>query len=115
MNTYIKQLLVVVLALMGASQLAGAAQLHRAEKDKVAYSVSGKFKTAIQFANQSGDVRKIYWLDYEGKRSLYQTLSAGQTYEVDTFLTHPWLITNNNDDALEIYYPDTKTRTILLK
>ena len=88
--------------------------LHPAEVEKIAYSVSGKYRTTISFLNRSGETRKIYWLDYQGKRKLYQVLLAGQEHGLDTFLTHTWLITDKNDMALDIYYPDTKERVVEL-
>lgn len=91
------------------------AQHHQAEIDGAAYSVAGKFRTNIRFLNRSGEIRKIYWLDYEGKRKLFKELLAGQEHRLDTYLTHPWLITDKNDMALEIYFPDTKERVIELK
>lgn len=90
-------------------------QLHQAEIDGAAYSISGKFRTTIKFLNRSGETRKIFWLDYQGKRKLYAELLAGQEHGLDTYLTHPWLITDKNDEALEIYYPDTKGRVVELK
>lgn len=91
------------------------AQHHQAEIDGAAYSVSGKFRTNILFLNRSGEIRKIFWLDYEGNRKLFKELLAGQEHGLNTYLTHPWLITDKNDTALEIYFPDTKARVIELK
>lgn len=91
------------------------AQHHQAEVDGAAYSVSGKFKTNIRFLNRSGEIRKIFWLDYEGNRRLFKELLPGQEHRLNTYLTHPWLITDKNDMALDIYFPDTKERVIELK
>jgi len=95
-------------------QMEFSGQLHQAEIDGAAYSISGKFRTTIKFLNRSGETRKIFWLDYQGKRKLYAELLAGQEHGLDTYLTHPWLITDKNDVALEIYYPDTKSRVVYL-
>lgn len=88
---------------------------HQAEVDGAAYSVSGKFKTKIQFLNRSGEIRKVFWLDYEGNRRLFKELLPGQDHSLNTYLTHPWLITDKGDMALEIYFPDTKGRVIELR
>lgn len=95
--------------------------LHEAEQLNVAYSVSGEHKAEIVFVNHSGVARNVYWLDYTGKRVLYNKLPSGQTYALIfekggyTYLTHPWLITDEYDNALAIYYPDTKKRTVILE
>jgi len=98
-----------------ASQSVFAEQLHQAEINNTAHSISGKIKSVIEFTNQSGNTRKVYWLNYDGKRVLYKELLAGETHSQDTFLTHPWLISDKNDNALNVYYPDTKKRIVTLR
>src|SRR5688572_2703332 len=66
-----------------------------AEKQKVAVSISGKIKTQINFVNDSGKIRKVYWLNYQGKREPWKVLKAGESNNISTYLTHPWLITDN--------------------
>ena len=86
-----------------------------AEKQKVAFSLSGKIKTEITFANDSGKVRKLYWLNYKGQREKWKVLKTGESTNVSTYLTHPWLVTDNDDNGLAIYYPDSEPRTVTLK
>ncbi len=44
---------------------------------------------------------KIYWIDYEGDRVLYNQLRPGQNYTQGTYLTHPWVITKRQSDGSE--------------
>jgi hypothetical protein len=43
---------------------------------------------------------------------LYQTLEDDESYEQDTFLTHPWVITDADDNAWYVYFPDAQPRTV---
>lgn len=69
---------------------------------------SDRVPTAAQvaFKNSSSGTINIYWLDFEGKRVSYkQDLAAGATHNQGTFVTHPWVITNDQDQCLGIYTP----------
>ncbi|MBE9099702.1 VHL beta domain-containing protein [Vacuolonema iberomarrocanum] len=90
------------------------ASAHPAEGKAVSRSLHAKYRTAITFVNRANDVRKIYWLDYSGQRQLYKQLAPRQRYQLQTFLTHPWLITDEQDQGLDIYYPDSTERLIEL-
>ena len=64
--------------------------------------------TAIRFVNNSANVAfQVFWLDYNGNRVFYATLSPGQSYVQRTFLTHPWVIADTSTAAVcqEIYLP----------
>jgi uncharacterized protein YvpB len=91
--------------------LARAGKKHAAE-EKGAKSVSGDVETVIKFVNKSGKTVKVYWLNYEGGRELYQTVKDGDTYDQPTYLTHPWLITDEDDNAWYVYYPDAQPRSV---
>ena len=106
-----------LLPLICLSLLAASAGLLRAEKkhpaeEKGLKSVSGDVETSIKFANKSGKTVKVYWLDYEGDRKLYQTLKDGDSYDQQTYLTHPWVITDENDNAWYVYFPDAQPRSV---
>ena len=58
--------------------------LHPAERAGIK-SIIGE-PTQITFVNESAQAIRIYWINYEGKRVLYQQLSPGEQYGVDTFL-----------------------------
>jgi hypothetical protein len=84
---------------------------HPAE-EKGLKSHDGDVETVITFVNKSGKSVKVYWLDYEGERKEYATVTDGDKYEQQTFLTHPWLITDEKDNAWYVYFPDAQPRTV---
>ena len=92
--------------------LTGRAETKHPAEEKGIKSVDGEVEAKIEFENKSGKTVKVYWLDYEGNRQLYQTLKDGESHEQETFLTHPWLITDEDDNAWYLYFPDAQPRSI---
>jgi hypothetical protein len=78
-------------------------------------SVTGNVKTRITFVNRSQQPVKAYWLDYEGERVFYKELKPSESYSLDTFVTHPWLITDLHDNAWDIYMPTVLPRTVIIR
>jgi hypothetical protein len=70
--------------------------------------------TFITFVNKTGMKVHVIWLDFEGKRVHYQTLEPDQQYTQQTYLTHPWLITDADGNALDLVMPAEKPRTVRL-
>jgi hypothetical protein len=92
-----------------------AADTSHPAEDAGITSVNSDVETKITFINQAPETIKIYWLSFEGKRVLYHTLKPGEAAEQVTFLTHPWLVTDDNDNAWQLYYPDAQPRKIEIK
>src|SRR5262249_31930988 len=85
---------------------------HAAERQGLK-STQGKVETAITFVNRSKQTIKVVWIDYDGKRQFRETVKAGESYVPRrTFLTHPWLITDQDENAWDIYFPDAQPRTV---
>ena len=81
--------------------------------------VPASTQTSINFVNNSGQPRKVIWLDYNGVRVLYARLSADQSFVQGTYLTHPWIIATDNGlndtsgTCLSIYInPDLTQNTV---
>jgi serine/threonine protein kinase len=77
-------------------------------------SLRGDVAARMRFVNKSGQTIHVYWLDYQGKRVLYHTLRDGGSYEQRTYLTHPWLITDENGAAWEIYLPTEQPQALAI-
>ena len=85
-------------------------------------SLNGNKQTRIIFKNRARSEEesfKIYWLDYNGRRKLYKHLFKGETFTINTFLTHPWLVTapvpGGGEDCIKIYMPDPGRRVVTLR
>jgi WD40 repeat protein len=68
-------------------------------------SLVGTQTAPILFQNASGSTRNVYWLNYSGVRQLYNTLSPGQSFVQQTFLTHPWVTTDASNTCQAIFLP----------
>lgn len=76
------------------------------------YSIESKTQLRIEFYNHTHQVRKLYWIDFDGYLVLCATLKPSDEFSVKTFLTHPWLVTDEYDQPLDIHYPKLKEGTI---
>jgi len=68
----------------------------------------------ITFINKSGMYRSIMWLDFNGRPKDYASLNSGQEVTLDTFLTHPWMVTDGPGNCIEIVMPHAGTRVVTL-
>src|SRR5262249_41347082 len=88
-----------------------AQQRHSAEEQGIK-SLESKIKTEMMLINKTKQTVKVFWIDYKGKRKLDATLKPGETHNVTTYLTHPWLVTDAKENAWAIYLPDAQLRTV---
>ena len=75
----------------------------RASKGQQLKSILGTTQARITFANKSGQRVKVYWLDYSGNLVFYKALEAGESYDQETYFTHPWLVTDANNTPWKTY------------
>jgi hypothetical protein len=68
-------------------------------------SLEGNVQTTIVFANKGNQPIRAYWLDYAGRRISYGMLGTGQIFSTQTYVTHPWLIADAEDNCKAIYLP----------
>ena len=72
-------------------------------------------KTKLTFINRSGATRNIMWLDFDSKAKSFGRLKNGEQIELDTFVTHPWMVTNSSGACLQIVEPDAGGRVVELE
>lgn len=67
-------------------------------------SLEDKIPSSIQFANPTSQVRKVFWLDGDGKRQPYVTLPPGSKTGVGmTFATDAYAATDSSGQCLAVY------------
>jgi hypothetical protein len=59
----------------------------------------------VKFVNKSGEYRGVFWLDYKGQMVNYANLNPGESYTIDTFVSHPWAFTDGPGNCIEMFYP----------
>lgn len=83
--------------------------------EKVLNSKTDSRHATMDFKNKSGKTRKIYWLDYNGKRVLYKVMKENESFYITTYITHPWVITDSSGKCLEIHMPNNKNNKIVIR
>jgi hypothetical protein len=78
-------------------------------------SLNSNTPALMTFVNQSDQPIDCYWIDFGGQRQLYKRLDAGGSYTQQTYLTHPWLITDANGHPWNVYLPEAPSRTVYLQ
>ena len=86
----------------------------RLQEEKRKNSVVSYVEALVTFDNQSSKVARVYWINFNGDRELYKTLSPKETYTQSTFLTHPWVVTDAEDNGLKFHMPTRKPSSVVI-
>jgi hypothetical protein len=78
-------------------------------------SLHSREPTKITFVNQSATYRSIAWINFQGKLQEYGGLNPGDKKTINTFRTHPWMISTGPGDCLQLFMPAAEPATVLLK
>lgn len=68
----------------------------------------------ITFVNNSGMYRSILWLDFKGRPKEYANLNAGEQVTLDTYLSHPWMVTDGPGNCIQIALPRSGASVVKL-
>jgi hypothetical protein len=68
--------------------------------------------TGMIFVNDSDEIRRVYWLNFDGRRVLYGAPRRGAPLSLQTYVAHPWVVTDGGDACLGIYMPAASQQTI---
>jgi hypothetical protein len=60
-------------------------------------------KTTLRLVNMTAEPVKVYWLDGEGKRKPYGQIEAYGRQLQNTYVSHPFILTDKNDQGLVIF------------
>ena len=71
--------------------------------------------TKITFVNQSSTYRSLAWINFQGKLQEYGGLNPGEKKTINTFRTHPWMISTGPGDCLQLFMPAAEPATVQLK
>jgi hypothetical protein len=45
------------------------------------------------------------WIGFDGMPVEYANLNPGETFSVNTYVTHPWMITDGPGNCIEMFMP----------
>jgi hypothetical protein len=71
--------------------------------------------TKLTIINYSGSTRNVMWIDFGSNARSFGRLKSGDKIELNTFVTHPWMITNSSGACLQIIEPDSGERVVVLQ
>lgn len=79
-------------------------------------SHSSQISTNIRFINKKTFRVKVYWIDFTGKRQHYFDLEPGEVSDQQTFVSHPWLVTEagENQPCINIFFPIEKPGIVII-
>ncbi|MGI3184867.1 hypothetical protein [Nioella aestuarii] len=72
-----------------------------------AYSVSGHVPQQVTFFNEADAARVLFWIDYQGQPIQIAIVEPGLWVTIDSFLTHPWLITDMGGLCRQVMEPQS--------
>jgi hypothetical protein len=79
-------------------------------------SKEGPQSTQITFINRSDRPVRTYWLNYQGKRVFYSEIAPGRSYVQQTYVTHPWVITNDRSgNCIALFLPASFPATAVIR
>jgi len=59
----------------------------------------------VTFRNTSGATRGVMWIDFNGRPVEYANLAPGETFQIGTYVTHPWMFTDGPGNCIEMFMP----------
>ncbi|TWG22203.1 von Hippel-Lindau disease tumor suppressor protein [Micromonospora palomenae] len=68
-------------------------------------SSGGGAETFVDFVNRRDSEVVVHWLDYDGQRRRYAVLEPGRSYRQQTYLGHPWVVTDAGGHGLVCFLP----------
>ncbi|HEV7396630.1 MAG TPA: DUF4440 domain-containing protein [Pyrinomonadaceae bacterium] len=82
-------------------------------------SLNSEVPTLIRFNNGTSKSIVLYWLNFQGRRDPHEdqisTLKPGQSGQRFTYLTHPFLATDESGKCLGIYLPTREPSLVIIK
>ncbi|MFG1673894.1 hypothetical protein [Micromonospora sp. NPDC049282] len=86
-----------------------------ASRESSLRSRSGGPETFVEFVNARSATVVVNWLDYGGRRQRYAVLRPGQTYRQQTYVGHPWVVTDDRGRALVCFEPAPQTMRAVIR
>ena len=89
----------------GPSDIGPPLQAHSCTREGSLRSIEYTTATTLEFVNKSSTTKSVYWLNYTGQRVLYGTLPPGWRQANYTYVTHPWVVTDEAGTCVAIFMP----------
>jgi hypothetical protein len=85
------------------------------ENEKQLRSINTNVATEVNFINKTNSVVKIYWINAEGQRQHFKDLNPQESFIQGTYVTHPWVVTDEKGACLGIFQPEPGRKDAIIK
>ncbi len=86
----------------------------KCEEEADTRSRASDTQTEIAFINNLDTGVSIYWINFAGSREIYRRLAPNDRVDLVTFLTHPWVITDDAGSCIGLVLPRRDPTTVVL-
>ena len=64
---------------------------------------------SVTWTNTRDENVELFWINHKGKEVSYGIVGAAETRGLTTYITHAWVIRNNQKDCLTVFNPIEKS------
>jgi hypothetical protein len=68
-------------------------------------SENGGQLVVVEFVNRTNEARGVLWVDFDGIPQSYGMLNPGESIGIETWTTHPWMLSDGPGNCIEMYMP----------
>jgi hypothetical protein len=68
-------------------------------------SLRSDVPVTVTFTNTSDGYRSVLWIGFDGTPTHYADLDMGQSFTINTYVTHPWMFTDGPGNCIEMFMP----------
>ncbi|GAB3067785.1 VHL beta domain-containing protein [Micromonospora schwarzwaldensis] len=86
-----------------------------ASRESTLRSSGGGPETFVDFVNARTAPVVVHWLNYDGRRQRYAVLQVGQSYRQQTYVGHPWVVTDEQRRPLVCFEPARQTLRAVIR
>ena len=69
------------------------------------FSKKSDFPVKMTVINKTDSHRAVMWIDFKGNPKEYASLETGETFTINTYVSHPWMFTDGPGNCLEMFMP----------
>jgi hypothetical protein len=68
-------------------------------------SENGGQQVTVDFVNQTNEMRGVDWIGFDGVPQNFGMLDPGQSMSIETWTSHPWMMTDGPGNCIEMVMP----------
>jgi hypothetical protein len=100
------------LALALLSPCVGYGQQTQCPGEEWVVSVVSNQETTIEFINDLNKDIRTYWINSQKERQLFSELKPGQRVVQESFVGHPWVVTDTKGNCINLFFAEDVPRTV---